>query len=70
MTGKEKSMAGISREKLDAEFEKIRNEYTPPPSASKSMSQEEVNNKTWIVVGAKLLRDRLSIPERRDGNEV
>ena len=59
-------MAGISREKLDEEFEKLRNEFTPAPSAAKSMSPEEVNNKTWIIVGAKLLRDRLGIPMRRD----
>ena len=69
MTGKEKSMAGISRERLDEEFEKLRNEYTPPPSAAKSMSPEEVNDKMWIIVGAKLLRDRLSIPARRDGGD-
>ncbi len=62
-------MAGISREKLDEEFERLRNEYTPAPSAAKSMSPDEVNNKTWIIVGAKLLRDRLSIPTRRDGDE-
>lgn len=68
MTGKEKSMAGISRERLDEEFERLRNEHTPPASAAKSMSPEEVNNKMWIVVGAKLLRDRLSVPNRRDGD--
>ena len=59
-------MAGISREKLDEEFERLRNEYTPAPSAAKSMSQEEVNNKMWIIVGAKLLADRLNIPRGKD----
>ncbi len=62
-------MAGISRERLDEEFERLRNEYTPAASAAKNMSQDEVNNKMWIIVGAKLLRDRLSIPARRDGDE-
>lgn len=59
-------MAGISRERLDEEFEKLRNEFTPAPSAAKSMSPEEVNNKMWLIVGAKLLRDRLGVPNRRD----
>ena len=59
-------MAGISRERLDEEFEKLRNEFTPAPSAAKSMSPEEVNNTMWLIVGAKLLRDRLSVPMRRD----
>ena len=59
-------MAGISKERLDEEFERLRNEYTPAASAAKSMSPEEVNNKMWLIVGAKLLRDRLSVPNRRD----
>lgn len=41
------------------EFEKLQNELTPAANAAKSMTSEEVAAKTWMVVGAKMLKDRL-----------
>lgn len=41
------------------EFEKLQSQLTPPPSAAKSMTTEEVAAKTWMIVGAKMLKDRL-----------
>lgn len=41
------------------EFEKLQNQLTPPPSAANTMTTEEVAAKTWMIVGAKMLKDRL-----------
>ena len=40
------------------EFEKLQKELTPAPSAAKTMTSEEVAAKTWMIVGAKMLKDR------------